>query len=510
MKIDRLEVRTINGNGNISQIKLLGTGLSTDPTAYIANGTAVFTFATGSEITVPAYGSKVLTVVADTTNVGTIVAGKLGVVGFGTANAKGSGSGNIVQESTGTAYTAGTAVSGHTYDGTFAEGDIIYFTAGAVSGTNTLPGYYMVTTAATSEDLHLSATGLTLNGGADATIWTAGDIVSKLSGTVDSVAADTFHSTNSVSYAKGDIVYIYQSADVNGFYVVTTAAASGTAMTNMVSGVTLAAGDLVTKLSNVNALLGNTMQFEEVEPTITKNSSSPSGTVSANSDQVIAMFDITAQGSRDLTFSDFTAEVGGSNTPNLFVNHYSLYNGSTKLAEVTSTKQNVTVGEAVTVTANSAVAISGIAGMTTAGIAVGDTLTFFNVSNAAVYTGTVTAVVSGTSVTFGTSGTISTAVTQIANNRVHFNSSSSDDLPAQTVTAGQTMTLTVKADTSSVKTGVTSGTVSMTMSVPGTAGPLTTVNGGLTWTYTALNVLGTSNDSSRADNYPVSANTLSY
>ena len=46
MKIDRLEVRTVNGDGNISQVKLLGTGLSTDPTAYIAMVSATFTFAT--------------------------------------------------------------------------------------------------------------------------------------------------------------------------------------------------------------------------------------------------------------------------------------------------------------------------------------------------------------------------------------------------------------------------------------------------------------------------------
>ena len=103
-----------------------------------------------------------------------------------------------------------------------------------------------------------------------------------------------------------------------------------------------------------------------------------------------------------------------------------------------------------------------------------------------------------------------TKTVNIYNNRVHFASDSSTGLSAQTITAGQTMTLTVKADTQNVKTGSASGTtVNFTMSVPGSTGPLQTTAGGLTWTYTKLGS-GTAYDGTLTDSYPVNANTLSY
>jgi hypothetical protein len=241
------------------------------------------------------------------------------------------------------------------------------------------------------------------------------------------------------------------------------------------------------------------------------------------------MFDITAQGSRDLSFSDFTAEVGGSNTPSKYVTHYSLYNGSIKLAEVAATNAagavaNTFTVSAATVVVQSAVSdanneIGGIDATEYAKWAVGDTLTITDGTNTnivRIVTLPATYTAAGTSVVFSGTVTLATNTTvTIYNNRVHFNASQADTgdtvLAGQTVTAGQTMTLTVKADTSAVKSGVTSGTVSMTMSVPGTAGPLTTDVGGLTWTYSALNTVGASAHSgSTADGYPVSANTLSY
>jgi hypothetical protein len=518
MKIDRLEIRTINGAGNLSQIKLLGTGLTTDPTTVLTGSTAVFTFPSGSELTVPAYGSRVLTIAADTTNVGTIIPGSLIAVGFGTANAKGAGSGNTVEETvTGANKVAGT----DTYTGT--AGDVIYFTAIA-SGANVTPGYYMVTTATAGD---LVANGLFLNGNGTATRWVSGDNVVLLSGTADVVDGSNHLAQ---SYAAGDVVYVYtaSTADTDGFYTVTSAVTGGattaTTASALVSGITLAQADRVTKITSVNALVSNIMKAEEVEPTITKDGSSPSGTTSASSDQIVAMFDVKAEGSRDLSFSRLTVEKGGSQTPDQNVSHLSLYNGSTKLAEVLNTTITATIGTGVA----SATQTFTNLGITTdaqlASINVGDTLRIIDHTASDALLGTV-AVNSLTGTTTAISGketgvtgvilsssitTVTGHVIYIYNNRVHFDGYSDVVLPTQSITAGQTMVLTVKADTTSVKTGATSGqTVTFTASIPGSAGPLVTTVGGLNWSYTALYNSAT-RSSNKADNYPVSASTLSY
>jgi hypothetical protein len=544
MKVDRLEVRTVSGDGNLAQIKLLGTGLSTDPTSSLTNGKAVFTFASGSEINVPAYGSKVLTVVADTTNVGTITAGKLGIIGFGTANAKGAGSGNIVQETVvGTSKTY-TVASDDGVPAAAAVGDILYFTEAAATGSVT-PGFHMITAADNTKG------GLTVSGGISldgtAVTFTAGNVVSLIDVSVISGAAAEELTAINGSFAKGDVVYYYDDADdtagvTTGWHVVSTAVSSGTTMVLDGTSFTVQAGDWITKLPNANALAGNTMQFEEVEPNIVKNSSSPSGTTSASSDQIVAMFDVTSQGSRDLTFSDITVEKGGSNSPAQYVTHLSLYNGSTKLAEVATTTatadttSGAVASNAITVVPGDASAAANtLGGVSVAEYAkwkVGDTLTLVDEHATTVHTNTVR--ITSMSKTYGTTGAgsygtdatasigLSGTVTldagdtiSIYNNRVHFNASQADTgdvaLTTQTITAGQTLTLTVKADTSAVKTGVTGGaSANLTMTVPGTAGPLTTDAGGLTWTYTALNAAGTAHTGSTADNYPVAANTLSY
>jgi hypothetical protein len=527
MKIDRLEVKTINGSGNLSQIKLLGTGLSTDPVASLTNGVAVFTFNSGSELTVPAYGSKVVTIAADTTNVGTLIPGSLVAVGFGTANAKGAGSGNVVEETvTGTNYVAGT----NAYTGTV--GDVIYFTAVAAGG-NVNPGFYMVTTTGIGD---LTLAGLTLNGAATATTWVAGDNVVQLT-TATSGPASAVGSDLNV----GDVVYIHDASTIanDGFYTVTSAVTGGSTVVTganaLVNGLTLANADRVTKITNANSLMSNTMQFEEVKPVIAKNASSPSGTASAGSNQIVAMFDVKADGSRDMTFSDFTVEKGGSNSPAQYVTHFTLYNGTstsgTKIAEVanTSVVGSTTAGDAVaasTVTVMNAVSdaadkIGEISATEYAKWKVGDTLTITDgtTTNTVRIVTLPTYAAGGTAVVFSGTVTLAAAKTvSIYDNRIHFNAAQVDTgdlaLGTQGITAGQTMNLTVAADTSSVKTGVTGGaTANLTMSIPGTAGPLTVDTGtpnGLTWTYTKLNSLGSEHTGSTSYNYPVAADTLSY
>jgi len=540
MKIERLEVRSINGSGNIAQMKLLGTGLSSDPIAAVTGGTAVFTFASGSEITVPAYGSKVLTVAADTTNVGTITAGQLGTVGFGTMNARGEGSGNTVQESvTGAIKVAGTDA----FDGSAGEsttgvvGDVIYFTKAATDGTgggtaaNTAPGYYMVT-AIGNVDLTTAAGSLTLNGDADDVKWTAGDKVIILNKVF---ADDGDVDVMDGALAVGDIVYFHDISDTtnDGFYAITKAVAAGaTAVgdttTSAIYGKTIAAEDYITKLTNVNALVGNTMQFEEVEPVIAVASSSPSGTGHSATEEVVGVFDVKAEGSRDLAFTSFAIEKGGNNSPEQYVTHFSLWNGSTKISEVATTTISGATGVGETngdATVKFVSAAGGGAGTLAVGddgvimakkLTKGDRVTLRNVTDSSSVSLTVSSNdgAAEPTVTFTTTATLAASKSyEVRNFTVRFDAGTTatgdTQLVSQTITSGQTMTLTVKADTTAVKTGTTNS-VTFYVSVPGTAGPLTTNTGGLTWSYTKLNPNGTAHTGTTADGYPVNGNSLSY
>jgi hypothetical protein len=538
MKIERLELRTINGSGNIANVKLLGTGLATDPSVPLTAGTAVFTFSAGNEIIVPAYGSRVLTALVDTTSVGTLVAGNLGVLGFGTANALGSGSGVVTQETlTGTTCIAGTAC------GTLAAGDVIYFTVAGdgTATTDDTPGFAMVT--AVTDNTLTPANSLTLEGTANNS-WAPGDLITELT-VVESILGSANAGTN---YDVGEIVYVYDSDDNEArFAIVTTPVASGSPISGLgfspAGNVAIsAATDRVALFTNANSLYGNTMRFEEVEPVITLNAASPSGSTSPSSDQVIAIFDITASGYRDLSFNSLTIEKAGSNSPERYVTDFSLYNGTTRIARVANTTITGTVDDAGAnaytltgttwdVCSGNAAANNDLAGISTAEwntLQIGDKIVVVDLTDNSTTTHTITNRVGDTTidatcdasdqlvVDTAPSGIATDANLEIRNFRVHFdaNQTNTNDvaLATQTITAGQTMTLTVKADTSAVRTGITSGTVTFGVSIPGLAGPLevgTTQVEGLNWDYTPLGP-GTAVYKTEGDSYPVSGGTLIY
>lgn len=531
-KIQKLEVRSINGGGNVDTVKLLGTGLASDPVTNLTSGVATFTFSSGSELLVPSNSSKVVTVVVNTTPLQSLVAGNFGVLGFGTIDAIGSGSGVTVQESlTGTSYVAGT----NAYSGDL--GDVIYFTQTADAGTNTAPGFYIVTTD--DDAVNLATGDLDLNEEATDTSWTAGDVITKLS-KVEAIAGNA---NAGVNYNVGDLVYVFDTDDNTGaFAIVTTAVASGAAISGLgfspAGTIAIsAATDLVTKLTNVNGIVGNTMRFEEVEPVVTLSASSPSGVTSPNSEQTVAVLNVKAEGGRDMTFNSLTVEKNGSNTPERYVTKLSLWNGTTKISEVANSTLSV-VGDGTNANADTTLSlctgadpaageIGGITAAEAATLAVGDRVILRETAGGtAVSTGTITAR-SGTlaacggasiSLTFDSTMTVTGAMTaaSIENSRVHFDANQSNTgdtaLVEQSVTAGQTMTLTVKADTSSVKTGVSSGTVTFGVNVPGSTGPLqvgSTQIEGLNWDYSPLGT-GTADYRTEADGYPVIGNALSY
>lgn len=540
-KIQKLELRTVRGGGNVDSVKLLGTGLATDPVTSLTSGLATFTFSSGNEIQIPAQSSRVLTVVVNTTPAESLIAGSLAVVGLNTIDAIGSGSGVTIQETpTGTTCTVGSAC------GTLAAGDLVYTTTASQDGV--AAGYYVVTALA---DNTLDANGdVTLNG--TATEFAANDLVTELTATSNEVDADN-DSNNAL--AVGDVVYFYgdvagtDNSASTGWHVVTTASAAnaGTIVLDG-SNVAVDSGDIIVRFANAstaNAMVGRVMRFEQVEPVLTVAASSPSGVTSPNSEQTVGVFNLKAEGGRDLTFRSFTVEKNGSNNPYQYVTKLSLWNGTSKLSEVLTTTLSGTTDDgdtgSFTISGTTIAVCSGVpdsnndlGGISSSEfrtLRAGDRIrleddagTFNTITISSITDGSsdnnVTATCDGTDAivvnTAPTGITADKAIT-VYNHMVHFdanqNATGDTALSEQTVTQGQTMTLTVKADTSAVKTGVTSGgTATFGVNIPGSTGPLSTAgtnDEGLEWDYTPLNS-GTATYKSEADNYPVIGNTLTY
>jgi len=84
------------------------------------------------------------------------------------------------------------------------------------------------------------------------------------------------------------------------------------------------------------------------------------------------------------------------------------------------------------------------------------------------------------------------------------------------VTQGTKITLTVKANSTTVRTGIAQGSVSFGVKIPGTTGPHATDVGGLNWTYTVYGAgtahtgaLGTAAGTT-ADGYSVDGPSYGY
>ncbi len=543
MKIEQLVLRSVNGSANLASAKLLGTGMTSDPSTQITSGNAVFSFPVGSEITVPANSTRVLTVQVSTTGLQTLVAGNLGVLGFGTMNARGAGSGVVVQERlTGTNEVAGTNV----FAG--SVGDIVYFTNTAAAGTNTAPGYYMVTSIGNTT--LTTAGSLVLNGGATGTSFTAGDVVTSLTETfrAGTVTASESLAAMTSAVSVGDIVFFHDaSATTNdGFYTVGTAAAAGADLTGAanvlglvgaadLSAVTYVnATDVITKVSNANGLTGLTMRYEEVEPVIVSKTFTQEA---QTSEATVAKFEIKAEGTRDMTFNALHLDKSGNNSPGANVVRFKLYDGTTLLSEVvTTTVAGDTAGgitnadttlSLCTGASDTAGEVGNITAAEAATLLAGDSVVIVDGTNTntvsiSSISGALAACAAGAATSYiltlsGTTTIAASATVTFRNNRVHFNASQAQAgdtaLAEQTVTQGQTKTLTVKADLSNVRSGLTAGTnATFNMTVPGSAGPLRVASTdieGLNWDYTPLGT-GTAVYKTEGDSYQVTGQGLTY
>jgi len=281
------------------------------------------------------------------------------------------------------------------------------------------------------------------------------------------------------------------------------------------------------------------MRYEEVKPIITLATGTPSGSQTPSSEQAVAMFNVTAAGARDMTFNSVTVEKGGSNSPERYVTKLSLWNGGTKISEVANTTVSGTTAVGITNadttlnlcsgTSDTAGEIGDITQAEADTLKAGDPLVIVDGTNTNTVTissiagTTIAACSSGAPATgyvltlSGTTTIAASATVDFRNSRVHFDANQAQTgdtaLAEQTVTAGQTTTLTVKANTSLIRTGAGTASVTFNAVIPGVAGPLqvgATQIKGFNWNYTPLNTVGTAVYKTEADSYPVNGNTLTY
>jgi len=552
-----------------------------------------------------------------------------------------------------------TALTSSGVNNSYVKGQVVLFSDKSV-GTCELA---MVTTEGTGTDATFASEGVAVGVPA-----AAGDVIVTFPFVwMETAVANKFGQT----YAIGDVVMYYDKTDTKVYLGIVSVAGVPTTASDLkvkikgATEITETTDDMITKLYSAGAV-GNEMIIEDVEPTISLNTGSPSGTKSPSSNQEIAKFDVKADGQVDLTFTSIRLTKTGSNNPESNVTKLELYKGTTLLAQTvaasrtassagtdssvaakagtgtvyldadpttdfpvntvvkigtaadayvvstpvaatgsfildgvvevsnanligtTITKQALTAGSETPATAGADVNIvadteSGAITMTSHGLSVGDVIkwttegsgtcvlgggTYIVATSADANTITIigptackvnaskctpqtladdTPTITGSASNVGVSSVkdlvagdtvkvtdagaltartatidfVGTATINVDSPDATFASDSGDligtkyvyfdatypnqTLTPQEITAGYTMTLTVKADTSNVKTGITTGTATFGVAIDGTAAS----TGDFTWGYTPLGKTAISG-LTISDNYPVTANTLTY
>ncbi|KKU48972.1 hypothetical protein A3E96_04695 [Candidatus Uhrbacteria bacterium RIFCSPHIGHO2_12_FULL_46_13] len=340
--------------------------------------------------------------------------------------------------------------------------------------------------------------------------------------------------TSTSGFGASDVVLAYNATDGVTLGRVST-------LTSAIALTVIGAADTITTNVRLTRLPGaaaasNGMTIHDVEPTITANSSVTGGSSTGQSTQSVAAFDVKADGDRNMDVTALSVLISGSNQPYINVANYDLYNGATKLATSTVLSQAATVAGAQVLTGTSILLCSAVpnaageinlgstANVTAAAnkILVGDTIILYvsatqyisakvtakatgAVCNTTPDATDVTLTVSGSS-TVGTAPTSSTAALTLKSYNVVFDSNSSTPLATQTITAGSTLTLTVKADTTNVRAGLAAGTTaSYNVKVDGTQGS----TGSLFWSYTPSGGTAVATQSV-SDSYSVSGPTFTY
>lgn len=454
---------------------------------------------------------------------------------------------------TDTVYTAATAAAftvaplsmAVTSSSGFNVGDMVLI-SDTVTTSNSLDDYGVVTAIADSTHLTIAANNANTTTGtttivrigainpATTLVQTAASAGNRL------MLGQSTTVTSSTGFGVGDVV-VTASLTLGSTAGTVTAVADATHVT-VGSAVDLAsAATFVTRLPGAVSA-GKFITLQDVEPVITNTSGFVGGAATPGSGQEVGKFDVKADGDRNLSLTKFHVKMGGSNFPWKYVNSFDLYAGSTLLSSATNTIGTVEddagtfaiTGSTttiklchVTTAANAAgelnmVGLGGATGTIMDKIRAGDVIGFFVSSTAYVtYTVSTIAVATGGDRCTGTAnandiilavtggnavGTINDDVTPIMYDfSLSFDSNSATALPTQTITAGSSTTYTVKADTTNVKTGVTSGTVNFNVTVAGTQGS----TGDVTWAYTPSGGSAIT-ATTVSDSYPVNGPTFTY
>lgn len=354
-------------------------------------------------------------------------------------------------------------------------------------------------------------------------------------------------STSTSGFGVGDVV-MGQFTAGGAILGRVSAVGSATSMTVNANAASANAATRVTRLPSA-AAAGNRMMFHDSELTVSANTSFAGGSTAGGSGQTVGMFDLKADGDRNMTVSSVRVKMGGSNFPYAYVNNFDLYNGGSLLASannvigtaeadasganvLAATNTTIILCNAATGAADTSgsttndqlnyVGLGGASGAIMKEITAGDTIVFFESTSAyatyKVTSATVGSACTGTGdagdvtlvVTNGTAvGTVDDDAPTLYNYSVTFNTNSSPALASQVITGGSTLSLTVKADTTAVKTGVTSGSTNFNTKLDGVAGPASDSTNAVTWTYTPSNGSAITN-TTVSDSYPVAAPTLVY
>ncbi|MEK6837662.1 MAG: hypothetical protein AABX69_03345, partial [Nanoarchaeota archaeon] len=276
-----------------------------------------------------------------------------------------------------------------------------------------------------------------------------------------------------------------------------------------------------TLLADVSGLAANTRSLTDTgQATVTTLEVANNGTVGFSpSDTVLYVDKDAEQNSRATTVSTVTdqdtlviaAATGGTTAADDSLVKYSV---SDNMASVSATP-------AITVADGSKYQVGDqiyVINATTAADSGGATVASVGATSVTLTLAVLTGVADAAAVIANTNNVTIYNITRGSNTVVFGAASPTTALGVQTITAGETLVLTVKADTTNVKRAVVSSAISTAASsfglkIAGSAGPLQVTTSqveGFNWDYTPLNTTGTATPRTESDSYPVNGNTLTY
>lgn len=229
---------------------------------------------------------------------------------------------------------------------TFVVGDVVFAPTALNAATH---GWQVVTVAETIGIGAATAGAVRLNGAATII---AGNVsvasrISKFTPITTETVTTVNTTTASNSYNTGDIVYVYDgNVDVDdGLFVVQTPLQAGAVWTatSLGVGITLTNSSVISKVfSSTSAPKSNIVAVHDVEPVVAKSATALGTSQVLESMQDIAIFDVTASGTRNLFISrvDLLCTGGGSTNTELNDNALEIKVDGSVVASSTTQAEN--------------------------------------------------------------------------------------------------------------------------------------------------------------------------